>query len=318
MPRICLSYRRSDSAAIVGRIYDRLLTRYGAQSVFMDVADIPYGADFRERILDAWQGAGILIAVIGPEWLGPQADGPARLHHKRDPVRVEIETALRQSMLVIPVLVGGAKMPSASDLPRSIQKIAYRNGMPVDSSLDFEIHIERLVKAVDQALGIEAADLSAKQQHEGLNAQPASTPTDAPRSTRQLAKSPQQLLPYFLAPTVLLLIAHYVIVISLNSDTLYLRPFAVLVPLACGALLRKNLHVGFAVASFVGLGIALASVAGMMTVVGLVDGHSILPNTIAGWQEGFEFVATITLATAAGSLLARAVASTIPRRWRPF
>jgi hypothetical protein len=311
MARICLSYRRSDSAAIAGRIYDRLLTRYGAQSVFMDVTDIPYGADFRERILEAWQGSGILIAVIGPEWLGPQSGGPARLHHKLDPVRVEIETALRQSMLVIPVLIDGARMPSASDLPRSINKIAYRNGMPVDSSLDFELHIQRLIKSLDQALGIETTHRSGNKQHEDQDTQPGS-------SQKSTTKSPLQLFSYFLAPAVLLLLAHYVIVISLNSDALYLRPFAVIIPLITGALLLRNLHLGLAAASLLGLSVALVSVAGMMTVVGLVDGHSILPKTKAGWQEGFEFTVTIALATGAGNLLARVVPWTIPRRSRPF
>ena len=56
----------------------------------------------------------------------------------------------------------------------------------------------------------------------------------------------------------------------------------------------------------------------MMTVVGLVDGHAILPRTEDAWQEGFEFTVTIALATVAGNLLARIVPSAGTRRWRPF
>jgi TIR domain len=155
MPRICISYRRSDSTAIVGRIYDRLVGRYGAESIFMDLNDIPYGADFRKHIQAAFQETSVLIAAIGPAWIGQQANGAARIHDKLDPVRVEIQTALRQRILVIPVLVDGGRMPSADDLPRNIKEFSFRNAMRVDSGVDFPLHMERLMTFVDQALGIE-------------------------------------------------------------------------------------------------------------------------------------------------------------------
>ncbi len=40
MPRIFISYRRDDSAAHAGRLYDRLIDHFDQQSVFMDVDTI--------------------------------------------------------------------------------------------------------------------------------------------------------------------------------------------------------------------------------------------------------------------------------------
>jgi hypothetical protein len=50
---IVISYRRSDSEVIAGRIRDRLAAHFGDSSVFMDLNDIPFGSDFRLHIQDA-------------------------------------------------------------------------------------------------------------------------------------------------------------------------------------------------------------------------------------------------------------------------
>ena len=41
MPKIVVSYRRADTGPIAGRIFDRLGTQYGPESVFMDVSAAP-------------------------------------------------------------------------------------------------------------------------------------------------------------------------------------------------------------------------------------------------------------------------------------
>jgi len=117
MPKIIVSYRRSDSQAMAGRIYDRLSAHYGDESVFMDIDKIPFGTDFREHIRKVLLDGDILLAVIGPNWLGKTADGGSRISDDADPVRVEIETALRQKTTVIPILVDGAAMPSSAPVP---------------------------------------------------------------------------------------------------------------------------------------------------------------------------------------------------------
>ncbi len=312
MPRICLSYRRTDSA-IVGRIYDHLVQRYGGEAVFMDVSGIPYGADFRDHIQDVFRDTHVLIAVVGTGWLGHHASGTARIQDKLDPVRVEIHTALRQQIFVLPVLVDNAKMPAAEDLPRNIRKLAFRNAMRVDSGADFHFHIERLLSQVDEVLGIKPGAQPAVDggriipiaQSSGVKTLPA----------RNFAV---RLAPYFVAPVILLLLAHYLLLMKLDANPVYLRLAAMAIPLACGFLLYRRLRPGLVTAAALGLVTALVAVAGMLTVVGFVDEHSILPTGSAEWQEAFEYAATITLATVAGSLLARVTSVGVPGSWRLF
>lgn len=149
MSKIIISYRRADSAAISGRIFDRLASHYGDEAVFMDVDKIPFGTDFREHIRKVLLEGDILLAVIGPDWLGKSADGNSRIKDEADPVRVEVETALRQKTRVIPVLVDGATMPSTADLPESLRDLAYLNAAPLDVGRDFRTHMDRLIRSID-------------------------------------------------------------------------------------------------------------------------------------------------------------------------
>ncbi len=149
--KIVLSYRRSDSDVITGRIRDKLASYYGEDSVFMDIDSIPLGFDYRKQIKDALLENKIFIVVIGPKWLGARDKG-ARINEENDPVRIEVETALQQGLPVIPVLVSGAKMPESTELPQSLQNLCYLNAAEVDGGRDFHQHMDRLIHAIDQIL----------------------------------------------------------------------------------------------------------------------------------------------------------------------
>jgi hypothetical protein len=155
LAKILISYRRADSAAIVGRIYDRLVARYGAQTVFLDIDDIPVGVDFREHVRRTLERADAVVAIVGPKWLGPR-DGRARIADDDDPVRVEIESALAAGIPLCPVLVDGAKMPGAAELPESLERFSFINGTVVDAGRDFDHHVGRLIGALDAILGPKA------------------------------------------------------------------------------------------------------------------------------------------------------------------
>ena len=150
MPKIAISYRRKDSDAITGRIRDRLAQHFGERSVFMDIDNIPLGIDYREQIKKELNAADVLLVIMGPLWRGPIEGGSARIHDPADPVRVEVEAALRNGIPTIPVLVGGAAMPGSTDLPESLDSLRYRNAAEVDAGLDFNPHIERLIRAIEQ------------------------------------------------------------------------------------------------------------------------------------------------------------------------
>jgi hypothetical protein len=152
MPKITVSYRRDDSEAITGRIFDRLIAHYGKTSVFRDIDNIPPGVDFRKHIDEALQETDVLMVVIGRRWVGSAKQGSARIHDEADPVRIEVETALQRGIAVIPVLVGDTKMPVASQLPPSLKDFAFRNAVRVDSGQDFDHHTDRLLRAMDRTL----------------------------------------------------------------------------------------------------------------------------------------------------------------------
>lgn len=153
---LLLSYRRADAAGTTGRIYDRLAARYGRPSVFMDVDSIPIGRDFREHIRRSLIECGVVLVVIGPRWAGPRGAARARIFDADDPVRVEVETALTHGVRVLPILVEGAMMPSASALPESLRPLATLNAARVDGGVDFHAHMSRLEHVVDALVGHDA------------------------------------------------------------------------------------------------------------------------------------------------------------------
>jgi hypothetical protein len=152
MPKIILSYRRSDSDAIAGRIRDKLASHYGDASVFMDIDSIPFGFDFREHVQAALAQNDILIAIIGPKWLGPGKKNQLRINDENDPVRIEVETALKRRIPIVPILVAGANMPAPATLPVGLRELSFLNAAPLDSGRDFHQHMERLIRSMDRIL----------------------------------------------------------------------------------------------------------------------------------------------------------------------
>jgi Effector-associated domain 1/TIR domain len=269
-PKIAISYRRADSAPMADRIRERLITRYGADSLFMDIYNVPAGTEFRQRVRDVLPQSDVLLALIGPTWLrtgekisattalqcyavpffllliahyvvinrldlnvlilravcfliplpfgallywktrckpvlgfagavilgviaaaamsisasvrydqpiwptgtlewldnleyavtivlgfwagniSGRLPGFSGLFHKpEDWVEFEIETALVQNVPIIPVLLDGATMPASQKLPRTIRDVAYRNATHVNSGPDFDLHMDRLITAID-------------------------------------------------------------------------------------------------------------------------------------------------------------------------
>ena len=147
-----ISYRRQDSQHITGRIYDRLSTRFGKESVFKDVDSIPLGLDFRDHLREQVGQCALLVAVIGKNWNPPSASGQPRLSDPRDHLRIEIESALERSIPVIPVLVDGIEMPAEDEMPASLASLAYRNGIAVRPDPDFHHDLDRLVRGIEQIL----------------------------------------------------------------------------------------------------------------------------------------------------------------------
>lgn len=150
---VFLSYRRDDSADVTGRIYDRLVQRFGKAQVFKDVDSIPLGVDFREHLGNVVGRCSVVLVVIGDRWLNAGAPGARRLDDVADFVRIEIESALERRIPVVPVLVRGAAIPGDSDLPQTLRPLAYRNGIAVRPDPDFHRDMDRLITGLESHLG---------------------------------------------------------------------------------------------------------------------------------------------------------------------
>jgi TIR domain len=149
---IAISYRRQDSSPVAGRLYDRLQAEFGKGSVFMDFDSIPYGVDFREHIKQTLQRAKVIVAIIGPEWMGGKDPANRRIDDPTDFVRLEVASALEGGIPIIPVLVNNTPMPEAKNLPPELEGLAFRNGLVLDTGIDFHHHADRLIAGIHRVI----------------------------------------------------------------------------------------------------------------------------------------------------------------------
>jgi hypothetical protein len=149
--KVFLSYRRDDTAGYAGRLFDRLNARF-RNRIFMDVEGVKLGADFIEEIERAVGTCQVLIALLGKQWLTMEdANGRRRIDRPDDFVRLEIATALRRNIRVIPVLIGDTKLPAAETLPRDLAKLCRRQALHLTDS-SFDQDVERLIGTLDLEL----------------------------------------------------------------------------------------------------------------------------------------------------------------------
>jgi hypothetical protein len=176
MSSIFLSYRRTDSAGWAGRLHDSLRRLLPSVPVIMDVEDIPPGVDFQDFIEEAVARCDLLVALMGPQWLEARnAKAERRLDDPDDYTRLEIEKALKRDIRVVPVLVGGARFPDASELPESLRPLVRRQNFELPDR-GWDESCGRLARAIEQALAARAGA--------GAGAIPADRSATAPRVAR--------------------------------------------------------------------------------------------------------------------------------------
>jgi hypothetical protein len=144
-----ISYRRDDAAGYAGRLHESLERRLGASHLFRDVDTLEPGQDFVKAIDARLAACKVMLVIIGREWLDARnAAGTRRLDDPFDFVRLEIAAGLaRPDVVVVPVLVEGASMPAASQLPDNMQALARRHAVSVrDETWDADV--DRLAAVV--------------------------------------------------------------------------------------------------------------------------------------------------------------------------
>jgi Sulfatase-modifying factor enzyme 1/TIR domain len=186
--QIFISYRREDASSAAGRLYDRLSARFSQNQIFFDIDNIDLGIDFVKAIEESVASCDVLVAVIGRHWLVTSDEqGRRRLDNPEDYVRVEIGTALKRDIRVMPVLVEGASMPQSRELPDDLKPLARRNALNVSHDR-FRVDADRLVGAVERALEKTTAERREREEEGGLKAKRVET--EAKERLEQERQSP--------------------------------------------------------------------------------------------------------------------------------
>lgn len=166
---IFLNYRRDQSEWPTGRLHDRLVEVFGLERIFTDVDSIPPGQDFTKVLEAAVGSCRVLLAVIGRDWTDARdEEGRRRLENPHDWVRFEIESALRRAgVLVIPVLIDGAAMPRAEELPGELAQLSMRQAVKISAS-GFGRDVEGLIGSLNEIV------------HPGESTSPEPPPVEKP------------------------------------------------------------------------------------------------------------------------------------------
>ena len=146
MPKLFISYRRSDTQMVAGRLRESLGAHFGYRAIFRDKNSIAPGEDWTKAIEEGLTGSVVVLALIGPNWATARDEaGNRRLDDSTDWNRIELERALNQHSRIIPLLVDNAKIPAESELPESLKPLFRSNALKLRDD-DWESDIDRLVR----------------------------------------------------------------------------------------------------------------------------------------------------------------------------
>jgi TIR domain len=187
--QIFISYRREESRWSAGRLFDRLTARFDRRQIFMDIDGIGLGEDFVETIEKRVGACDVLIAIIGARRLtSTDQQGVKRIENPKDFVRMEVGTALRRNIRVIPVLVDGVSMPQPADLPDDLKDLTYRNALEIGDS-HFDDDCRRLREAIEEVLEEKTAELARQEKERVENESQVQPPAVAPSTASDRSKA---------------------------------------------------------------------------------------------------------------------------------
>ena len=143
MAGIFISYRRADiDTAFLLQYW--LKERFGPTLVFWDKQDIEPGQEWAEVISTRVRSSKAFLAVIGSGWVEERK----RLNTPGDWVRFEIESALKEDILIVPVLASNVKNLSAAELPKRMKRLTAKQSL----SLSDPVFHSRLMKSLENVV----------------------------------------------------------------------------------------------------------------------------------------------------------------------
>jgi hypothetical protein len=155
MAGIFINYRRDDAAGFARSLYEHLDQQFKQGQVFMDVEALREpGMDFVKEIERSLSRCAVMLVLIGKSWhSSTDAAGRRRIEQPDDFVRLEIATALRREIRVMPVLLNGATMPPTEQLPEDLQLLGRRQAIALTHD-DWAHDVSRLVESIGKVAGI--------------------------------------------------------------------------------------------------------------------------------------------------------------------
>jgi hypothetical protein len=148
-PDVFISYRRSDAPAAAGRVAHDLAEHFGSRRVFLDVSGIAPSRAWDKSISGALAYCKAGIVIVGRSWLAPGTNGaPPRLHNADDVVRSEIAALLETEKAIFPLLVEGARLPEAVELPENLRALLRFQAMTISNG-DWEVTMALLIREIE-------------------------------------------------------------------------------------------------------------------------------------------------------------------------
>ncbi|MBL3572836.1 toll/interleukin-1 receptor domain-containing protein [Rhodovulum sulfidophilum] len=145
---VFISYRRSLCADTAHLIAMHLRQYVPRARPYLDVEAIDPGTNFVDAIQSQLSKTRAVLVLIPLGWTTVKdASGATRLRQDGDHVRREVETALKRRVPIIPVLLDGARMPTAEELPASLTDLALWNAIEISSDLS-AVDLYKLTEAV--------------------------------------------------------------------------------------------------------------------------------------------------------------------------
>lgn len=156
---IYISYRREDTRLLARRLVQDLAAVFGEQRLVVDTS-MPAGVDFLDHAAGSLASCRVMLVLMGPRWLtAANAHGLPRIQSPDDWVHAEIAAALQLGLAVVPVLLDGAAMPHADDLPEDLRPLTMRNAALVSSSR-WRADVQQLTQALATLDALEAPPAS--------------------------------------------------------------------------------------------------------------------------------------------------------------